>query len=85
MVNIFYYILLSESDCTGNYCVQMFFSLYGFEEHFLVGVIDYVGQYGSLYLYQQESRIPHFTNRQKNRVKELLPKGKKPTAWCTAV
>lgn len=32
------------------------------------------------YLYQQETRIPYSTNRQKNRVKELLPKGKKTTA-----
>lgn len=66
----------------------MFFSLYGFEENFLkyiVGIIDYVGQYGSFYLYQQESRIPYSTERQKNTVKELLRKGKKTTAWCTAM
>lgn len=79
----FYYVLLSDSDCISNYCVQMFFSLYGFEENFLkyiVRMIDYVGQYGSFYLYQQETRIPYSTNRKKNRAKELLPKGKKPTA-----
>lgn len=78
--NIYFTILLSDSDCIRNYCVQMFFSLYGFEDNFLkyiVGMIDYVEQYGSFYLYQQESRVPYSTNRQKNRVKELLPKGKK--------
>lgn len=77
---MFYYILLSDSDCIGNCCAQMFFSLYEFQDHFLkyiVGMIDYVGQYGSFYLYQQESRIPYPTNRQKKRVTELLPKGKK--------
>lgn len=29
------------------------------------------------YLYQHESRIPYFTNREENGVKDLLPKGKK--------
>lgn len=51
--SVFYCILLWNSDCTGNYFIQLRFNLYAFENNFLkymVVMIDDVGQYGPISL-----------------------------------
>lgn len=78
MLILFYYILLSESDCTGNCWVQMFFSLYGFEEHFLVEVIDYVGQYGSFICTNRNQEFLTSQIDKRTESRNFYPKEKNP-------